>query len=166
MIQMFTVPPRGKSANPFTLWMELSLKTNEMLVASARVIDHRTKRMVLAGPTPNLRDRTEFTLMGREKVEAAMESTHAMASHMTNTTQEFWTRVLGQFNSGSQRMLSLAGSRTTSQALERQTRLLNTMTKSLMTATQISHTAARFAHSGLLPVHARATANARRLCAS
>lgn len=165
-MQMFMAPQRGKAANPFTLWVELSLKTNEMLVASARVIDHRTKRMVLAGPTPNVRDRREFTLMGREKVEAAIESTHAMASQLTNTTQEFWTRTLGQFNSGSQRMMSLAGSRTPSQALERQTRLLNTMIKSLLTATQVSHTAARFAQSGLLPVHSRATANARRLCES
>jgi len=166
MMQIFARNQGGKTTHPFTLWMELSLKTNEMLMASARVIDHRTRRMVMAGPRPDSRDQREFTLMGREKFEAAFESSHAMASHLTKTHQEFWSRALGQFNSGAQRMMSLAGSRTPNQAFERQSRLLNTMTKSLITANQMSHTAARFAQSGLLPVHSRATANARRLCAN
>ncbi len=155
--------PRGLPANPFLIWIELSVKTSEMLLASAQVIGHRTSRMVMAGARPNPADRREFTLMGQEKVEAALESAHAMATHLTDANQQLWSRAVGQINSSAQTMLSLTRSRSSSQAIERQTHLVKTMTRSLITATQMSHTAARFAHSGLLPVHSRATANATRL---
>ena len=70
------------SLNPFFAWNELAMKTGEMMLASAQVIQHRTGRLVTAGPNPSLRDRREFTLMGQEKVEAIAESTQAMAMQM------------------------------------------------------------------------------------
>jgi len=52
------------SANPLLLWMKLGVRTNEMLVASAQVIGHRTARMASATPIPSEPDQREFALMG------------------------------------------------------------------------------------------------------
>jgi hypothetical protein len=68
--------------DPMTLWMKLGTRTNEMLVASAQVIGHRTAQMANAGPLPSAPDQREFALMGQEKIEAATAAAQAMAAHM------------------------------------------------------------------------------------
>lgn len=75
-------PRPPAAALPFVLWTDLALRTGEMLAASAQVIGHRTGRMVRAGPSPNARDRKEFTRMGLEKVAAANESAWAMGRQL------------------------------------------------------------------------------------
>jgi len=72
---------------PFMLWNALAAQTAEMILASAQVIGHRTRRMALAGAAPSARDRREFTLMTREKVEAGAQSIQAMASHLLGRNQ-------------------------------------------------------------------------------
>ena len=58
----------------------LSKKSNELAAASSQVVAHRVTRMVMAGPMPSQRDRTEFTRMVNEKHEAFAESWLAMAA--------------------------------------------------------------------------------------
>ncbi|MGZ5036688.1 MAG: hypothetical protein ACXWBQ_14220 [Usitatibacter sp.] len=68
-------PRRGSAALPadaFLAWMQVGMRTLEMLAASARVIHHRTHRR----NTP-----AQLFEMGNEKVQAAIESSHAMARH-------------------------------------------------------------------------------------
>src|ERR1700694_4277766 len=74
---------------PFLAWIDLAWKIGEMSMASAQVIAHRTTRMAAAGPMPNARDRQEFTRMGREKIEAATESTRAIAAHLASINLTF-----------------------------------------------------------------------------
>lgn len=149
--------------NPFLLWFDLAMKTGQMMIASAQVIDHRTRRMAAAGSNPNARDRREFALMGQEKIEAAAKSAQSMAAHMMTVDPLLGVRAVQQSLATATAMMSLAGSRTVSQALARQAKLVRTMTKSAGTASRISHSSARLAHRGLTPIHARATANAKRL---
>jgi hypothetical protein len=75
-------PRPPAAALPFVLWTDLAMRTGEMLVASAQVIGHRTGRMATAGPSPNARDRKEFSRMGLEKVAAANESALAMGRQL------------------------------------------------------------------------------------
>ena len=83
-------------------WFQVGLKTWEMLAASGQVIGLRTLRMAQAGPSPNARDRREFTRMGSEKVQAANRSAWAMAAQLQSAWWKFWLQ-------GWQAGMSLAG---------------------------------------------------------
>ena len=154
---------RYSFANPFLIWADLAFKTGEMMLASAQVIGHRTGRMAAAGPSPSARDRREFTLMGQEKIEAAAESTHAMAVQMMRMNSQLGARAVRQMLTGATAMMSLAASRTAGESMARQAKLVHNMTQSAVTAAQISGSAARLAQLGQKPIHSRATANAKRL---
>ncbi len=58
--------------NPLFAWQALGLRTAETMVASSRVISHRTQRQ----NTP-----AQILEMSSEKVHAAMESSHALTRH-------------------------------------------------------------------------------------
>jgi hypothetical protein len=152
------------SLNPFLMWTDLAFKSGEMLLASAQVIGHRTHRMALAGPTPNARDRREFTLMGAEKIAAAAESAQAMAMSMLKLNQEVHALAFRQMLTGATSMMSLASSRTTGQSVARQARLVRaSLADSAAATSQLSASTARLVDKGLKPVRSRAKGNARRL---
>jgi hypothetical protein len=58
--------------DPFFGWGTLALTTAEMMMASAIVIPHRTRRK---------NSPAQLFEMGNEKVQAAMEASHAMTRH-------------------------------------------------------------------------------------
>ena len=60
-------------------------------------------------------------------------------------------------------MLSLASSRTVQQSVDRQAELARTLRRSAASASRLGTAGARVARHGLQPIHAAATANARRL---
>jgi hypothetical protein len=64
--------PRLPFSNPCFAWGHLALQTLDMLAASAHVIHHRTNRK----NTP-----AQLFEMGNEKVQAAIEASHAMTRH-------------------------------------------------------------------------------------
>lgn len=154
---------RYSFGNPLWVWADLARKMGEMSMASAQVIAHRTTRMAAAGPVPNARDRREFTRMGQEKVEASAESARAIAAHLTTSNLNLGARAFSQMMSATTAFWSLAASRTPAQFIARQAKLATTVTRSTMTAAEVSTSSARLAKRGLKPIHARATANARRL---
>ena len=150
-------------ANPFWLWTDLALKGGEMLMASAQVVQQRTQRMAAAGVSPSVRDRREFSRMGREKVDAAADSALAVATQWAGASANVNARAATQMLTGISALMSVLASRTPVQYLQRQEKLLRAMTHSAMTASQLSASGARLAQRALKPVHARATANAKRL---
>ena len=151
------------SANPFLLWMKLGVHTHEMLLASAEVIGHRTARMVSATPIPSPSDQQEFALMGQEKIEAAGAAAQAMAVHMLAGQPELGIQAFSQMMTGVNDMLAVGTSRTPDELIERQAKLMQTLTEAALSATQLALPAVRLAEAGLRPIHAKATANARRL---
>lgn len=58
--------------DPFLAWAQVGLRTLEMLAASAHVIHHRARRR---------NSPAQLFEMGNEKVQAAIESSHAIARH-------------------------------------------------------------------------------------
>lgn len=151
------------SMNAFFAWSELAMKTNEMMIASAQVIQHRTGRMAVAGPAPSLHDQREFTLMGQEKLDAMAESTQAMALQMMTTNPLLGLRMFDLLIKGSTAMLSLATSTTVGQSLTRQADLVNVLAESANANSEFGNSAVNIAHRGLQPIHSRATSNAKRL---
>lgn len=150
------------SGNPFLAWTELAWKLGEMSLASAEVIAHRTMRMAAAGPVPGARDRKEFTRMGTEKIEAMTESAQAMGAHAT-TNLNFGASAFRQWATGTSALMALASSRSPAQFIARQAALGDAVWRSAVTASKLSDSTARLAGRSLKPIHARATANARRL---
>ena len=148
---------------PFMLWSDLATKTLEMMLASAQVIGHRTGRMALAGPAPNARDRREFALMGQEKIEAGAQSAQAMAAHMMTMSQPWGALAFRHILRSSAAFLSLASSRTPSQLIARQAALARALGQSAVSMADVSKSATKLARRGLKPIHAKATANAKRL---
>jgi len=154
---------RGLSADPLLQWTNLALKTAEMMVASAQVIGHRTTRIAGAGLTPSEHDQREFTLMGQEKIEAATESARAMTERLIRINGRMWTEASAQMLAGMSAMWSLATSPSLAASIERQGAFFDAMRAPAVDPAGLAGSAARLAHSVLKPIHARATANARRL---
>ncbi|MGE5667330.1 MAG: polyhydroxyalkanoate granule-associated phasin [Betaproteobacteria bacterium] len=149
--------------SPFVLWGDLATKTLEMMLASAQVIGHRAGRMAQAGPAPNARDRREFALMGQEKIEAGAQSAQAMLAHMMSMSQPWSALAFRHILRNSAAFMSLASSHTPTQVVARQAALARAVAQSAVSMAGVSRDAATLAHRGLKPIHARATANAKRL---
>ena len=150
--------------NPVQAWTDLAWKIGEMSVASAQVIAHRTTRMAAAGPKPNARDRREFTRMGEEKIDAAMESARVFTALLLAMNLKFGARAFRHWVTGSAALMSLAASRSVGQSVARQAKLARAVSRSTSVApSALSNSTARLARRVLEPIHARATANARRL---
>ncbi len=163
---MTSLPFAGASyAQPYALWNELAQRIGEMLLASAQVIGHRTGRMAMAGPVPSARDREEFSRMGREKVDAAARSAAAMGRHWLGSGmgRSLGERVWGDWLAVGQAAFACFGSRTPQEAVERQGKLAEALTQLAASLMAFGSAGAQLAESGLKPIHATATANARRL---
>jgi hypothetical protein len=135
-----------------------------MILASAQLISHRSSRIAMAGAIPNARDQKEFTLMGREKIEAFAESPQTTARRMMLIHQQSAALAARQLSSGTVGIMALATSQTMAQTGRRQAELIGgAMADSVAAASHLSGSIARLAHHGLKPIPLRATGNARRL---
>lgn len=160
MTILFSSPaPEKLSENWFRLVTELS----EMLGATAQVVSVRVVRIAFAGPLPDERDRAEFSLMGREKPEAMSESLQAFTSGFANMGMEFAAQASGQAWVTSTAASEIAASRSATQWLERQTAFLEMSASSAVDSLRLMWSAVRVMRDGLMPIHDRVTANARRL---
>ena len=150
--------------NPLLMWSRLVWRASEMAIASSQVIGHRMQRLSLAGPIPNARDQREFALMGREKGEAALESSQAVGVPLLVMTHQFASFAFKQMFDASTALLSIATSRTPAESVERQSKLVqDTLTSSVAAASKLSGSAAKVARIALKPVHARVKGNVTRL---
>ena len=145
------------------LWSGLALETAETLAASAQVIGLRVGRMAAAGPLPSARDQREFALMAQEKLDAALASAAAMGRVGLAIGSGFGAQVWRDLFDAAGATLSLASSRSLRQSVDRQAELARTLARSAAAAGGLGTAGARIARSGLQPIHATVTANARRL---
>lgn len=112
----------------------------ELAVAVPQVIAHRLTRLALAGPAPSARDRKEFQRMGAEKAAAFAESWSAMARRTLEANQTLALSFLRAFGSPARPKTSAAP-----------------------TTRQVGRAVTTIVQAGLVPVHRRAVANAKRL---
>ena len=149
--------------NPLLLWADVALTTQEMLLSAAAVVQLRTERMALAGLAPSAADQVEFQLMGQEKLAAVSESGAAIANQLNTTGQALTQRTVRDWLGATTAWLGLATSLTPAQAAAHSHELFNASHRAIATATQMTSASARVVQRGLKPIHAKATANARRL---
>jgi hypothetical protein len=149
--------------NPLMLWVDVAVKTNEMLLSSGSVIQMRTERIAKAGLSPSDADLAEFQLMGHEKLAAVSEAGVAMANQLHTTQFALINRAVKHWLGGGMALFSLAMSTTPAQALTHAEALGTAATRSAAAASQLTSASARIMQRGLKPIHAKATSNARRL---
>lgn len=147
---------------PAFAWSELMFKSAEMMMASGQVIGHRVQRMGQAGLTPSPRDVREFTLMGQEKVAAVAESAQAMSaywwSHQQQAATQAWQRML---TLNTHWWATMAGGSGAGRGAAWAPWVDAGKAAQAWGPWAMSST--RLLSKGLLPIHSRATANARRL---
>ena len=144
-------------------WSRLAWKIAEMSVASASVIGHRTNQIAKAGPVPAARDRAELARMASEKIEASIESAVAMGRRATATHINRSARTFGLMLESGAALISLYGSRNSSQFFARQASLTKTLAQLGTSAVDLSNSTTRLATLGLAPIHSRAVAHAKSL---
>lgn len=147
---------------PFMPWVQLAVKTTEMMFASAQVIHHRTNRIAAAGVAPNARDRKEFMRMGQEKIDAVNESAQSVVARMATMQMQFAALAFKQMLGGTSRAYSLASAPAMSANIHGKL-LQHAFSSSAVAVSQVSGSVARLMQYALKPIHLRATGNAKRL---
>lgn len=165
MIASIPARPAKKTvaiSNPF---VDVMIIATEMSVAAAHTIGHRLNLMSHAGFEPNAAERREFVRMGAEKVTAFTKSAQAMSGEWTAMQKHLTALMEHQWNMLTAAM-TLNSARTLTEFVAAQEEYWQTVQQgteaSLTTWTLLAQTT----HKGLLPLHAKATANARRLTAA
>ncbi|HVO90368.1 MAG TPA: polyhydroxyalkanoate granule-associated phasin [Casimicrobiaceae bacterium] len=140
-------------SNPAASWFQFTLRYGEMMLASQQVIAHRTARMLSASGIPNARDRREFARMHHEKAEAAALALFGMWAQLVDFNQRLYMRSLGPAG-----FIALTDALPRDAASRRRRRLA--ATRLVRDGNRLT---GALAHAALKPIHAKATANARRL---
>ncbi|MEJ8812123.1 polyhydroxyalkanoate granule-associated phasin [Variovorax ureilyticus] len=151
--------------NPLLLWADVAATVNEMLLSSGSVIRMRTERIARAGLAPSDSDVAEFQLMGHEKLVAASEAGAAMVNQLHTTQFAVFNRAVRHWLSGGVALFSLATSTSQAQAMTHAEALGDSAARTAAAVSQLSSAGARIVQRGLKPIHAKATANERRLAA-
>jgi len=86
-----------------------------------------------------------------------------MAAHTMSMSQPWGVLAFRHILRSSAAFMSLANSRTPGQLIARQAALAPALGQSAVSMADVSKSAAKLAHRGLKPIHAKATANAKRL---
>ena len=160
---------KGRGASParmLSLAGELArtgIKSGEVGLASAQTIGHRTAMMAAAFGDPVAMANPEFIRMGTEKVEAAAEAGHAMASGMNELGRAWLALLSGQgLTAGFAFGLGGFGNPAALAELQRRT-MTEAMTAGLNAGLRVAEAYSAIASAGLAPVHRTVSANARRL---
>jgi hypothetical protein len=139
-------------------------KTHEMALASFQTIGYRTAMMLQAFGDPVAMANPEFTLMGHEKVEAAVESHRAMMES-GQVLLESWTAwAFGHASTTAKTFTELATCRNPADFIRVQQHYLqSTWINATTVAAKLAQAAVHITDAGLIPVHKVVSANAKRL---
>ncbi|WP_158047883.1 phasin family protein [Skermanella pratensis] len=139
-------------------------KTQEMALASVQTIGYRTAMMMQAVGDPVAMTNPEFTLMGQEKVEAAIQSHHAMMDSCRAMFEGWSAWVMGQAGTTAKAMTELATCRTPADVVRIQQNFVQcSFVNATNAATKLTEAVIRMTDAGLVPIHKVAYANAERL---
>lgn len=159
------VPTNRSVVTPLDIWAPfwtLAATCGELALAATQTVGHRLNMLAGAGDNPTARERREFFRMGSEKVEAALDSSRAVSVNwnVLNRQLTLLAEAQGQLLAAA---AGLAGARTFRELTTAQRRYWEAWAKSGETGLALWLTGMEVARQGLLPIHAKATANARRL---
>lgn len=139
-------------------------RAQETAVASVKTIGVRLSMLASTGGDPVALSNPEFELMGREKIEAFAASTVAVVGGMRAFQDAWWRWRSTQIDAMGHFASSALSSPHPGDWLVAETRLMRVSARAAAGAlTRFTHAVSRMANLGLAPIHAVASANARRL---
>jgi hypothetical protein len=101
--------------------------------------------------------------MGSEKIAASLQSALALGGYGAVKQMNHSARAFALMLESTTALMSLYGSQNSGQFLARRAKLTKTLTRLTGAAVDLSDSTARLATRGLVPIHSRAVANAKRL---
>ncbi len=140
------------------------MRSSEMGVAAAQTIGYRTAMMAAAMSNPIDFANPEFIRMGSEKVEAAVEAFHAVATGIGEFGQAWFTMVTKQAQAAAVTIGGLATCKNPVEIVDVQQRLLaDAMDAGIHANLRLIEATAALTAAGLNPAYRKVRANARRL---
>ena len=134
-----------------------------MMLDAAQVVGHRTLRMSLLGTPFGLNPR-ERELMGREKIEAAVESAGAIFARMASLNQQLAVLAFKEAVAGATAVMLLTTRRITADSIAQQSKLVSdTMATSAVALSRASGAGAQIAQQAINPLRVRTSRNLKRL---
>ena len=97
--------------NPFALWVDLALKTTQMLWAPTEVTSPREGPILLSPAHPSLRNRSDADLTGRDKIEAGTKSIRPIGASIAEWQIQLGALALNHMIATAKTFASLAASR-------------------------------------------------------
>jgi hypothetical protein len=142
-------------------------KAGQLGMAAASTITHRAVMMAQAMSDPvAAMSNPEFTRMGVEKVEAAVEATRALTEGFQDLGLAWWELMAGQMQLASEAATGLQRCRTPTDFMALQSQSFSRcMTAGMAAGLRFAESATALMGAGLNPMHRTASANARRLAA-
>ena len=104
--------------------------------------------------------------MGQEKLDAANESHAAMTDEFVARQAVLVGHAMQHWLGSVSAFFALSVATTPAEAIRRHGEFVDAAASSVVAVGRISNTSARVVQRGLTPIHAKATSNARRLCAT
>lgn len=144
---------------------DLLTKGAEMAISAAQIITLRGTMMATAGPTPTPAEQREFLRMGFEKVEAATASAQALLGDLFEFHRQLPALASAHWNLFTA-AATFGSVRTLADLWAANARYVEAVQQAGGVILRSWGISVRAAHKGLRPVHARVSANARRLGAS
>lgn len=153
---------RRKPSAPWGPFAELLTTYAEMTLAAAQTISHRSVLLNRAGINPNAAERREIIRMGVEKGEAATQSAQAMSDEWPGVNRHM-AALLQRQAEIAKAWAAFASVRSLAELAVAQQRYWDAVSKGGEAAFRLWTAGVQTAQKGLQPIHARTTANARRL---
>ena len=140
------------------------LRSGEMGVAAAQTIGYRTAMMSAALTNPIDFANPEFIRMGSEKVEAAVEAFHAVATGIGELGQAWVTMITKQTQAAAATIGGLATCKNPMEIVDVQQRLLaDAIDAGIHANLRLMEATAALAAASMNPAYRKVRANARRL---
>lgn len=140
------------------------LRSSEMGVAAAQTIGYRTAMMTAALANPIDFANPEFIRMGSEKVEAAVEAFHAVATGIGEFGQAWITMITKQTQAAAATIGGLATCKNPVEIVDVQQRLLaDAVDAGIHANLRMIEATAALAAASMNPAYHKVRANARRL---
>jgi hypothetical protein len=147
---------------PLLLWNRLAWDASQLALASNQVFHQRAGSLV-NGATGKGNAGDDLTSMGQEKVEAVMESAQIAGMQLLLLNQQLMSIAIKQMMSASSALMSIAGSHSPAESMERQAKLVRaTLDSSAVAASAMSTSTAKLARSVVKPVLKRVKKNGRK----
>jgi len=144
--------------NPFALWVDLALKTTQMLWAPTEVTSP------LSPAHPSLRNRSDADLTGRDKIEAGTKSIRPIGASIAEWQIQLAALALNHMIATAKTFASLAASRNPDEVPDNTSSLIReSIVAPTFVASKLARSATQLSDRAVKPSHSEVKKKAKRV---